>query len=424
MTKLLGVGALLLFPAARAAAQEVEWIEIRFHRVHLRNGNFIDGTLDRQSPSQVVLKMKAGEMLINRTSIERVELVKMRTFNEKPKPVGGGIKPVDPDKPAKGNEGAAKPTAPLPEISDSVKTRVVKLLDRFGKTAPEFRYEVMAEILQLGEEAAACLAALLERTESDMRNYVTEILTVMKDRKSVPWLVHLLGHSDSTLRAQALLILASIEDQSVIPQVRPMLGDSEAMVRDAAIRCLQQLDDLDSMSSLGYLATDPNPAIRGRALGAVAELGRKHDRGVEVAEILMAALDRARGQSVADVAGALSRTGYKDAWPSLARLLDAPEPRVRSTAAIGLASLGAVEAGDQILQRMALEDDKRTRLQLGVAASRLKLRAAIPTFVLWLTDLDPEIKAASAAHLGTLTGQNFGSNADRWREWWDKSQPR
>ncbi len=411
----------LLSPLAQAQPQDVEWVEVRFHRVHLRNGNFIDGTLDRQNDSQVVLRMRAGEMMIRRDSIDRVEFMKLRSLHEKPRTVPAAAKVPVPETAPKGNAGAA--AAPAPAVSDTLKERVSKLLERYRK-APQSRSEVIAEMVRLGDDAALGVAAFLEPAEGEMRGLVAEILTVLKDRRSVPWLAPLLAHADPELRAHAVSILAVLEDPSVVYQVRPLLRDAEPLVREGAIRCLQQLDDVDSLSPLGYLTTDPNASIRARALTAVTELGRRHEKVQEVVEILVAALDRARGLPLADVAYALGRTGQKDAWPALARLLDEQEPKVRSAAVTGLASLAAPEAGDAILRRMDLEDDKRTRLLLGSAASRLKLQQAIPTFIFWLTDLDPDVQSAAASHLASLTKQTYGSDAARWRAWWEQVQPR
>src|SRR5688572_23015720 len=50
-------------PAAAAPSKvdPATWVESRFHRVHLKNGNFIDGDLIRKDQRLVVLKLKAGD---------------------------------------------------------------------------------------------------------------------------------------------------------------------------------------------------------------------------------------------------------------------------------------------------------------------------------------------------------------------------
>jgi len=76
-----GLALLMGLPLAASAQQEAgsPWIETRFHRVHLRNGNTIDGQLVNEGKSAVVLKLKAGEMQIRKDMIDRVEMVRMRS---------------------------------------------------------------------------------------------------------------------------------------------------------------------------------------------------------------------------------------------------------------------------------------------------------------------------------------------------------
>src|SRR5687768_4428544 len=56
---------------------------IRFHRVHLRNGNVIDGDLIGLTDREAVLKLSVGHIAIRRTQIEKIEFVKMRSITEK-----------------------------------------------------------------------------------------------------------------------------------------------------------------------------------------------------------------------------------------------------------------------------------------------------------------------------------------------------
>src|SRR4051812_45461677 len=82
------MNSLLLALSFLAAASQAQppldsGSEIRFHRIHLRNGNFIDGKLTSDKPDEVILLIKAGEMVIRRDQIERVELVKMKSVDEK-----------------------------------------------------------------------------------------------------------------------------------------------------------------------------------------------------------------------------------------------------------------------------------------------------------------------------------------------------
>src|SRR5258708_18777177 len=67
-----------------AALQQDGWSETSFHRIHLRNGNFIDGKVISDKPGEVILLLKSGELTVRRDQIDQVEIVKMRSWNEKP----------------------------------------------------------------------------------------------------------------------------------------------------------------------------------------------------------------------------------------------------------------------------------------------------------------------------------------------------
>ena len=94
----------LLFLLHLAPVQEDT---VTFQRVHLRNGNFIDGTLLDQTEKHVVLEFKFGTITFKRIDIDKIEHITMRSLEEKapevPKPVKEPIKknPVKIDDPTK-----------------------------------------------------------------------------------------------------------------------------------------------------------------------------------------------------------------------------------------------------------------------------------------------------------------------------------
>src|SRR5579872_6878724 len=77
---ILPVLALLAWLAPPAAAQEVVWIDTQFHRVYLRNGNFIDGKIVQVNNREVHLDVVPGSMTFRLDMVDRIELIKMRTL--------------------------------------------------------------------------------------------------------------------------------------------------------------------------------------------------------------------------------------------------------------------------------------------------------------------------------------------------------
>jgi hypothetical protein len=74
--------------AAEIGARDIVWTETRFHRIHLHNGNVVDGQLVEEDARSVTLSLPVGRMLIRRDQIDRVEQVMMRTVTDKPRILG------------------------------------------------------------------------------------------------------------------------------------------------------------------------------------------------------------------------------------------------------------------------------------------------------------------------------------------------
>ena len=140
--------------------------EHRFHRVHLRNGNFIDGELVRQSAKEIVLRLKSGEMGVRRDQIVRVELIKMKGIEEKPEEVA---KPKPPPVPIESTTSPAPaPSAPKKarppaegayKASAELKARVDPLLDQLGAAAPDDVAPLARTLVEMEGDAHAYLAA-------------------------------------------------------------------------------------------------------------------------------------------------------------------------------------------------------------------------------------------------------------------------
>src|SRR5207249_5339036 len=100
---------------AGAQQQGEDWVDQRFHRVYLTNGNVIDGQLIKETPQGATLTLKSGNITIRKDMIERIELIKMRSLNEKP--------PVLPKVAAASAEPPATLTDPKPEVVVDAETR-------------------------------------------------------------------------------------------------------------------------------------------------------------------------------------------------------------------------------------------------------------------------------------------------------------
>jgi HEAT repeat protein len=428
------------------AAQERNWVEVRFHRVHLKNGNFVDGDLLRQTDREVILRLKPGEMSIRTDMVARVEFIKIRSLNEKP-PVEPPPKPpaaeerrdpfqkptiTSPEKPPDvlPSPGVERP----PDVPRTVETyaadpetkrKVDEILAGARRANPNHKYQVLEGVVAVGGDAAPYLASLLETMDDELQGLATMMLTQMKDPRALPILTKLLGSKSAAVRTNALTVIGAVGGPENARDLHPLLRDEDRNVRDAAVTSIEQLGSPDSFDPIAQLLLDPDPSVRKSVVSALTALSQKHERQDQLVNALTDAVGRGRGETVVEALGALGVTGKKDVWTFVAPYLSDDSPLVRAAAATAIANLGASEAGELIVQRLYAEEDRWVRLQLASAAQRLRLQKAIdPLIDIMAGTDDNDFRSSIARVLQGITGQNFGNDPQAWSSWWPTAKPK
>jgi HEAT repeat protein len=181
-----------------------------------------------------------------------------------------------------------------------------------------------------------------------------EALTAAKSRAAVAGAAWVLGALGAHTAAPAILKAMRSGSISVAFAMRALAGAGTA-------------DDAPIV--LEFIA-DPNPVVRGEALGAaMVLLDPSHPDGRAV-EPLAAALDdpRLSVQERARVALLLGRTGAARAAPLLAPLVHAGDPELRLAAVDALGALGPGRADDALVEVLRSADPKM-RLHAATALS-------------------------------------------------------
>src|SRR5688572_16477160 len=154
------------------AQQDPGYTYTIFHRVHLRNGNCIDGDLVGKTDLQVTLKLSVGEIHIRRTQIDRIEFVKMKSYNEPAVIVeskrGGKTAPQIAQPAVPKTEDPAAATADSADavpghISRSVVEAVDLAISIWKRTPSGERQELSDSLASLGPVAVPYLEFLLEK---------------------------------------------------------------------------------------------------------------------------------------------------------------------------------------------------------------------------------------------------------------------
>jgi HEAT repeat protein len=403
---------------------------MRFHRVHLRNGNFVDGELIRQSAREVLLRLKSGEMGIRRDLIVRVEYIKMRGIQEKPEEIESPkaapiafesptpkapppvrtTTPKTPKAPRTRAEGAYK-------ASTELKGRVDPLLAKLERADPEMIDPIVQELVQMEPEAHAYLASQLEVAPRPLVPLIGSVLSRTKSPMAAPYLSRLLTHESPQVRKQAALGLATNGETADASYLLPALKDKDPEVLGTVIATLSIIGDESAFDAIAPLCAEEDREVRTQALGALSSLAAKHDLKEQLVRTLSEALAAAPPGRSLDVLGALVSTGQPEAGPSVARLLESDQVDIRKAAAEGLSRLAGPDVADEIVARMAREDNAEVRVALAGAAAKAKAVDGLDELAGWLEDENGGVRKAALEALRTLSKTDFGTDRQKWEEW-------
>ena len=424
------------------AAQDPVFQEIRFHRVHLLNGNFVDGTLVRQTKDELVLRIKGGEVGIRNDLVGRVEFVRIRGIKEKPAEITPAPKPAPPPADAPDPFAAVAPSTPLldaipaPRVSaqpldpDQLfaakgehREKIDPLLEELKKADIEQKAAVVPRLVEAGAAMAPYLASLLERLDDDGLPHVARALSQLKAPGAVPVLVRLLESGKPAVRARAAAILGATGDASAAPRVLPLMKDEDVDVRKAALASLRALGEAALLPHLPFICADADREVRRAAIAAFVDLSRKLGQDKNVLPGLAGALERSEESGFVDLIEAIAGLRRNESVPILAPYLLVDRVDARLAAVAALATLGGEEAGRAVVARLALEQEKSVRLGLVRAAQQMKLFAAAGPLIGWIGNADQEIHGAALRALAEITGQTFGPDRAAWLAWWKLAKP-
>lgn len=410
MKSMCGILAILMAVATPLWAQQDGFSESRFHRIHLRNGNFIDGTVISDKPGEIVLLLKTGEMIIRRDLIEKVELVKMRSWNEKPTIL---------ETPKNKVPGTPAGTAPPVNIltPDAVRKQIDKMIARV-KSNPNEKEFPADELKETGDEGLAYLATKAANADLGLQNAIMAALVNQKERgpKTMQVLEGFLGGSIPSLRGLALTVLTIDAGEAALAKyVRPALKDPDAGVKIIAISALSAIEDKAWFDDVAESFGDPNKDVRSRALTLCKRLSDKNGLQEKLLAALVAQLRNSDETVRATMVSTIGTLNIAAAWNTVSPMLGDQDATVRASAAQTLQNLGVAESAPEIVAAIKRENDHWARVALANAAARLRIADAVEPLIPWLGAPDPDVQTAVEGALRTITGENLGRDQDKWK---------
>jgi len=415
------LAALVCTGAARAlSAQDSQWVETKFHRVYLLNGNFIDGQVVKVGEADVLLRLPAGDMSIRKNTVDRIELMKMRSLREKPRldPPLKKAAPSEIGSPLQRlKSGTTFAPAPVPE---ELIQNVGAFLSRLKVAKPDQKDGLIEQLAGLSQ-AGPYLASLLPTVDEESAYMLRNALMRSRDPNATPYLVRALDSDKAYVQMSAINLLGNLGTVDDARSIRPFLSDLyPSAVRAQAIEALQQLKDGTSLQAIADLVGSTDDMIRVPAITASLELGLQTDRMDLVSASVRQALASGQGRVAKELLGAVTRGRFTALWTAVLPFMSDSDPVLRRAAALTLETLAVPDCADAVVNRLNQEDDAITLVGLSKAASKVKSRAAIPALIRLLGHENPNVVQGAGAALTLITREKYGTNKDKWTEWWDR----
>ncbi|MBI4712159.1 MAG: HEAT repeat domain-containing protein [Planctomycetes bacterium] len=216
-----------------------------------------------------------------------------------------------------------------------------------------------------------------------------------------------------------------MEGVSTIDLLRGLLADetSATTTKITVINLLAKKSDVFSLPILVDFLDNENDDLRIAGLTAITAIVRTADKtkleDIGLVDILKAKLPESTPRlrkAVINLFGQLKDPATIEILTGF--LLD-ENAEIRADATMALGSFGDKKSMDLLLDRLAVEEDRWTKIQLIGALQKTREKSVIPVFIELLKDPEPDIQSSAARALGELTNHYYGENYEKWSEWWE-----
>lgn len=398
----MGFWMVVVLPSSVQALQDPQFVEARFHRVHLKNGNFIDGDLLRETETEVGLKLRIGEMSIRREQVQRIEIVKIRSLKEPaavepPKPVPvkepatfvPRTTPAAPVRPAP-EPGEDKSVPPLPTpsgVSEEIRQRVDRAILSWNAAPPNDKPNISNELRKIAADAIPYLCLLIE-----------------KRAQRVP--VHVLCS-----------VLQALNDVRAVPGFRAALKAEPTVAREVAVQALLDLGKPECIPALVDALQDPADTVWKPASDFLARQYNE-DKLPDLLPALESALPKAESRQ-----GILLTLGSMDGNRPRQILLDLLRDggdSERLEALQGLSLRPRPEEAEMV-HPMLGRASRALRQEACLFLGKARYERAIPDLIRILETEDIGLGANAHWALRQITGERLDANGESWRNWYERS---
>jgi len=393
--------ALLLAGAGwlQAQSQDVAaYTWTTFHRVHLRNGNYLEGGLVGRTETSVTLRQPWGEIIVRNDQIDRIEFVKIKSYKD-PEII---LKKRAVAKPAEAKEAINKPTPATP-VTDKPDTTVESAA--VPSTIPPAVVLSVDQAITLWKTAAG-----------NEKTNLTQVLTQLGE-DAVPYYEFLLEkRTQSTPLVQVTLAYVAVGEEKFIDFSERMMMAPSMEVREAAITGLSKASSPRRIPIVMKAMEDTSASVWRIATETLLEASKQDDLRRTLVDLISARVQNSTNSTAFAIA--LARIGGTQAHQVLWDMVSSSDETIRLSGLHGIGLMADPEDGARMLGLLRDPSPtvcKSSCLNLG----KMKYRPATATLVGLLRDDDPGFSTNLRWALREITGQLVPDKNEAWTEWWE-----
>lgn len=424
---------------------QVQWMDA--HRLHLRNGNFIDGIIEEMTADIIILRytsiitlsVPVGDLKRDEQGRPVIEEIKLRHVTTEVKRVEvpkepdptptPGVQPVDPGPtPTPTETPVAGPDAP--PIGEAKRARIESFVaEHFDGTDDRYQ-SMLAEIQSYGLDGARYLTWRIRSVDEATGRWAHQVLRTLG---SIPFdadIQRLLRSSRSSDRAIALLLLGERKFPEVEGDALRSLRDADVAVRIAAATALESVGTQESLEALADATLDRDSGVRQVSASAATQVARRTQGEAALAARWISAISQASDAAKPELAEAIGRlaatTGNRSPLPraeirdALASMLGEFQVALRIKAAVALGEGKLPEAHLPLVERLRGEDNDSVIQAICNSLTQIGNTAALEPLIEVLRG-SPAAAAAAGTALRALTRQSLPDEFGPWNSWFQET---
>jgi HEAT repeat protein len=404
----------------------------------LKNGATIEGRITAEDKDSITIWVTYGTITIKRSEIDHIIAEEYKP----PKPP----MVISPTASAKTGEtiGSFLDSKTTKPGHKEINKLLLGLFEPPKDTEPQGLFDDLVDktkketdylLLLLEELNNLPMASAIKQDANKVLKWVIEALGRHGVHNALNVFLQILKTADEPLKIAVLKSLPQIKIDlsllsAVLHQVRSQLvKEKTSAVKTGYINYLHLSNDKESLLLFIDCLDEGDASVRKASANALVGISQKLPadelRNLDLLERLRTkALLSRHKETRQEIMNVLGQLKDPQAVDTLMDFLLDENTEVRSEAAAALANIVDKRTTQFLIERLHLEQDLWTRMQIIGALQKISDPVIIPVMIELLLDDEEKIRQCVARALRSITPCAFGEDYEKWKEWSDKEAER